>query len=293
MNIYRFDQIKGALYGVAIGDALGGPLEFMSAAEINKKHGIVKDMIGGGWLNLKPGETTDDTAMTLAVAQGIVENVDNPVPAIGKRFINWYKSGPKDIGITCGQAIRAAMQIDDTEPNKEIWMQAGLQVKRISNGKNAGNGAVMRTIYPALYYPDIFQAINIAVDIGNMTHNNETSAYWIERYIRYIHGFITGNKNLVVGIEYIPESPSGYVVDTMYYAIKSYYKKDNFEDSLIWAVNKGGDADTIGAIAGGMLGAVYGYSSIPARWINALDPIIKTELDNLAMLAEKRWKEYF
>ena len=64
------NKIGGALFGVAVGDALGAPLEFMNAKEIQHKHGTVKEMIGGGWLNVKPGEVTDDTQMTIAAALG-------------------------------------------------------------------------------------------------------------------------------------------------------------------------------------------------------------------------------
>ena len=99
------NHIAGALYGVAVGDALGGPLEFMTAEQIKKTHGRVTTMIGGGWLNLRPGETTDDTAMTLAVAEGIIANPEDPTEEIGRRFLAWADSGPKDIGGTCAAAI--------------------------------------------------------------------------------------------------------------------------------------------------------------------------------------------
>ena len=102
------DKIAGTLYGVVTGDALGAPLEFMNKEEISRKHGRVTEMIGGGWLNVVPGEVTDDTQMTLAVAEGIREEPDNPIQAIGKRFIAWAKSGPKDIGGTCSMSIRWA-----------------------------------------------------------------------------------------------------------------------------------------------------------------------------------------
>ncbi len=99
------DKIAGALYGVAVGDALGGPLEFMTAEQIAQRHGLVTEMIGGGWLSLRPGETTDDTAMTMAVAEGIMEAPESPIPSIGARFIRWANSGPKDIGGTCRASI--------------------------------------------------------------------------------------------------------------------------------------------------------------------------------------------
>jgi ADP-ribosylglycohydrolase len=71
------DKFRGALYGVAIGDALGGTTEFMTASEIQQKYGRVTDIIGGGYWNLEPGETTDDTAMTMAVARGILKDPDH------------------------------------------------------------------------------------------------------------------------------------------------------------------------------------------------------------------------
>ena len=94
------DKVKGALFGVAVGDALGAPVEFMTADEITSKHGQVRDMIGGGRWNIRPGDTTDDTAMTLAVAEGIVELPQNPVEAIGAHFIKWMESGANGSGRT-------------------------------------------------------------------------------------------------------------------------------------------------------------------------------------------------
>lgn len=113
------DRIRGALYGVAIGDAMGGPLEFLDANEIKMRYGQVREMIGGGWLNLKPGEVTDDTQMTLCVAEGILENPSDPVQTIGRRFIEWYDSKPKDIGNTCALAIRKVKLLPNTK--KAAW----------------------------------------------------------------------------------------------------------------------------------------------------------------------------
>jgi ADP-ribosylglycohydrolase len=70
----RYERMLGGLFGVACGDALGGTLEFMSKDEINRKYGYLKEIIGGGCWDLKPGEVTDDTMMTIAVAEGILDN---------------------------------------------------------------------------------------------------------------------------------------------------------------------------------------------------------------------------
>lgn len=147
------DHIAGALYGVAIGDALGAPLEFMSAKQIARKHGHVTEMIGGGWLDVRPGETTDDTAMTLAVAEGIMESPDDPIPAIGERFIRWAESGPKDIGGTCHRAIWKAATGGHKRPSAFQWENAGKETAVVNKGRSAGNGALMRAVYPRPLLP--------------------------------------------------------------------------------------------------------------------------------------------
>ena len=91
----RIDSgIKGGLYGVAVGDALGGTTEFMSAGDIRAQYGYLQDIIGGGVWGLAPGEVTDDTMMTLCVAEGILQNPADPEEPIGRLFLEWYQSRP-------------------------------------------------------------------------------------------------------------------------------------------------------------------------------------------------------
>lgn len=292
-NLY--DKIKGALYGVAIGDALGAPLEFMDANSINARYGMVTEMIGGGWLNVKPGEITDDTQMTIAVAKGIIENPDDPVPAIGKHFINWLCGGPKDVGSTCSHSIRYAMAnetgIGQTIP-KEIWLQASRKAHLALGGRTAGNGALMRTIYPALYYKPGKQQMKATREIAMMTHWDEQSTKACLQYVQEVWLLVNGYDG-PVGIynERETRKPTGYVVDSYFVASEAMEKTDNFEAALVWAVNQGGDADTIGAITGGLAGAKYGYNSIPSRWLDALDPEIRKQLDYLTDMAMKEREE--
>ena len=67
------------------------------------------------------------------------------------------------------------------------------------------------------------------------------------------------------------DNPSGYIVDTIQAVFQSFFATENFEDCLTDVVNRGGDADTTGAIAGMLAGACYGMDSIPRRWLKALD----------------------
>lgn len=278
----KLSRYEGAILGVAIGDALGAPLEFMTGEEISKKYGTVRDMIGGGWLSVLPGEVTDDTQMTMAVADGILANPDNPFPEIGKRFIDWYDTNPKDIGNTCRAAIFRAKTAKADEAVK--WWDIANRINTETNGNTAGNGGLMRTIYPAMYYGK--NAGKIARNIGAMTHSHPESDLAIFNYTTVISEILEAPEEIDIGwakerIEYRMKAvrdrlegkdpkPSGYVIDSAVCAMNAIRDTSNFEDALIYAVNLGGDADTIGAITGGLAGAIYGIKEIPLRWLNRL-----------------------
>jgi len=99
------DKIEDGLFGLAVGDALGGTTEFMSEHEIKERYGRIHEIIGGGCRNLKPGETTDGRDMTICVLKGILANPQNPIEKIGKEFLRWWESDAKDIGVTVQTAF--------------------------------------------------------------------------------------------------------------------------------------------------------------------------------------------
>jgi len=304
------DIIAGALYGVAIGDALGAPLEFMSTDEITQKHGYVTEMIGGGWLSVAPGETTDDTAMTLAVAEGILENRDDPIAAVGERFIKWAQSGPKDIGTTCSQSIHQAAVAGRTNrtdcPSDEQWFTASKDTAKANGNRSGGNGALMRTIYPGLYYSDKLMAVETATAIAQMTHWNKESNEACELYTEMIYLLTSEDvcnseieikikiSDILAGTKYDLDclintlhelKPTGYVVDSMKCALAAFWTTETFEEAVETAANMGGDADTIAAITGGLAGACYGFDAIPGRWVNTLSLETRKQLDNIAAAA--------
>lgn len=293
-NFAIFDKIRGALYGVAVGDALGGPLEFMSAEGIEKTHGRVTEMIGGGWLHLTPGEVTDDTQMTLDVARGIVKNPEDPVPAIGQNFINWFKTMPKDVGSTCATAIQIA--IANKATSTRDWLECSAMTHRNLGGKSAGNGALMRTIYPALYYANPNKMARAVNDIARMTHLSQASADICLDYCDAVRDVIFG-KNPLAAIRatyYEPGvAPTGYVVNTWSNAIECIINTESFEEAIVEAVNRGGDADTVAAITGGLAGAYYGFENIPERWVIRLDLKLQQELDKLAEIACKANHDFY
>lgn len=282
------DVARGALYGVAVADALGATLEFMSAAEIARRYGTLRDIVGGGWLALRPGQVTDDTEMTLAVAEGIAEQPDAPVEAVGRRFIEWLDTQPRDVGRTCAVALKYA--------RRRGWADAARFAHDDLGGRSAGNGSLMRSAYPGLWYADRAQALRVAVELSRMTHYDPLASEACELYTAAIWDMARGGvparqalKAAFGGTRYQAAlagqarlDPTGFVVDTLNCALDAVARTSSLEDAIVRAVNLGGDADTVGAVAGGLAGAMYGYDSIPTRWREALDVRIRARLDAAA-----------
>jgi ADP-ribosyl-[dinitrogen reductase] hydrolase len=295
-------RIAGALFGVAVGDALGGPVEFMGPEQIAAKYGRLDRMVGGGWLSLVPGEITDDTQMTLCVAEGIVEVPDAPVEAVGRRFIEWANAGPKDVGAACAHSIHNAQRIGGVSPNAEQWEEAAKATQGSQGRPVEGNGALMRTVYPGLYYQQ-HRAEYVAMKIAQMTHAGHRSTEACILYSRMIN-LLTASESpaddaeamrniltnecsavseywdVIIDGEIKPAS-GGWVVDAMRIAVGSVATTDSFREAVVTAVNLGGDADTNAAITGGLAGAWYGYDAIPAEWIAALAPDVREKLIRL------------
>ncbi len=140
------DRYHGVLLGLACGDALGGPVEFKSRDEVAELHpGGLRDFVGGGWLSLDPGEITDDTQMTLAIARSLAETGTLDMNDIARRFLDWYESDPKDIGLTTRAALVALKK-------GVSWEESGKRVSGYASGNAAGNGAVMRCAPVALRF---------------------------------------------------------------------------------------------------------------------------------------------
>jgi ADP-ribosyl-[dinitrogen reductase] hydrolase len=130
------DRARGGLLGLAVGDALGGPLEFRSAEQIVDRHGgPVSDMIGGGWLSLRPGQVTDDTDMACALARSLVERGGYESEAALANYVRWLKTEPPDIGITIRAVLeKVAAGVDVADAARQVHEQSG--------GRSAGNGSL-------------------------------------------------------------------------------------------------------------------------------------------------------
>lgn len=255
-------RVKGALYGFAIGDAMGATTEFLTSGQIRNRYEIVDNIIGGGWLNLEPGQVTDDTQMTLCVSNAIKVSATS-FGFEGKvidNFVKWYQSNPLDVGGQCSKAILSLMN--------------GIKLPKDESA--LGNGSLMRALPCALIDNLEWNYLQ-----SRLTHNASLVDMCIETYHRDIVRLIKSPMRSIVSWTGELLEPTGHVFHTLNNAI--YWSGHcNTEDAIVKAVNNGGDADTIAAITGSLSGARYGFESIPKRWIEQLDIQVKNELDNFA-----------
>lgn len=255
------DRIKGALYGFAIGDAMGATTEFMTSGQVRNKYEQVTDIIGGGWLNLEPGQVTDDTQMSICVMDAIMDSCEIASQFygnVGNNFVKWYKSNPPDVGGQCSKGIVA-------------WMEH----KQVVDSTD-GNGSLMRALPCALIRRKVWNQMQ-----GAITHPTQLCHDAIELYHKTIVSLVYDDTFRFMPYAEEKVKPTGYVVDTLTNALY-WAKAYQFEDIILGAVNDGGDADTIAAIAGSIGGAKFGYRSIPTRWIEQLDTKVKNKLDKFA-----------
>jgi ADP-ribosyl-[dinitrogen reductase] hydrolase len=266
--------IRGGIFGLACGDALGAPVEFMTRDSIIQLYsGPLTEMVGG-WLNTNPGGITDDTEMMLCVAHGLIENPLSPRDAVGQRFMDWYHSSPMDIGNDTAAALLIYDQFQD-------WDRAGRPAA-------TGNGCLMRTLPISFAYVGSAEILAKSILIAEMTHKSAIAAKCCAYYNFFVSRLLDSDRrkpsglsnsaiNLQVDEDSLSLKPTGHVFNTLYNALWAFLRTDTFEDAVVSAVNLGGDADTNGAVAGGIAGTYYGFDAIPKRWLAVLKRKVELE----------------
>jgi len=276
---WLIERAMGAYLGLAVGDALGATVEFMLPREIQVQYGVHDRLRGGGWLRLRPGQVTDDTTMALALGDAILAAGEVDAMAAARAFDAWLRSKPVDVGNTVRRGI--------------LHFRATGQPWVAEQPLAAGNGACMRTLPVALATLGRDEAtVRRACRAQTwVTHRNPLSDAATECVVLLVQAALAGasSRELLLGpvqalLKAHPEfrsrgrrreNPSGYIVETLQAVFQALFDTDNFQDCLIDVVNRGGDADTTGAIIGMIAGALYGVSAIPQSWQRTLDQHIR------------------
>lgn len=283
------DRFRGCLTGLAVGDALGTTLEFLSPGAFEP----IDDMVGGGPFHLKPGQWTDDTSLALCLAESLLHCQGfDPIDQL-ERYVRWWRQGHWSSTGHCfdiGNATRKSLH--RFEVTRQPWC---------TDPNAAGNGSLMRLAPVPMYYAaDPRTAMERAGESSGTTHG-ATAAI---DSCRYFGGLIAGalqgaSKEELLSPRYCPVSGywehrplteevdeiaqgsfktrnppkitgSGYVVRTLEAALWALHLTDSFRDGCLRVVNLGDDADTTGAVFGQLAGALYGAAAIPSKWMQQL-----------------------
>lgn len=269
----------GAYLGLAVGDALGATVEFLTRSEIRATYGVHREIRGGGWLALPAGAVTDDTEMSLALGAAIIREGRFELSTIAEAFVAWLRTNPPDCGNTCRRGIQRYLQDGSfAGPMRE---------------DDGGNGAVMRNlpvVLCSLGDDTLFTERTLAQ--CHFTHHHPLSDAAALCLGRMTSALIQGESfetAMEFAAQLVAAQPlfgfhgyhgpaTAYVVDTVCTVLRHVSEAESFEDAVVNTVNCGDDADTTGALTGMLAGARYGVQGIPRRWLAALMPDVRGQV---------------
>jgi ADP-ribosyl-[dinitrogen reductase] hydrolase len=277
-------RFRGALVGLACGDAVGTTVEFRARGTFDP----VEDMVGGGTFGLRPGEWTDDTSMALCLARSLVETGRFDPRDQADRYVRWWREGYLSSNGRCfdiGTATRAALG---------RYRETGEPFSGSTDPTTSGNGSLMRLApVPMFFAPDASRAIHFSAESSRTTHGSVESVDACRLFGAMLARALAGadrdaildagddlagaERPLAPAIAAIARGAyrakreheirgSGYVVASLEAALWSFATTTSFRAAVLRATNLGEDADTTAAICGQLAGAFYGEAEIPAQW---------------------------
>ena len=277
------DRALGAFWGLAVGDAMGAPVEFLTPGTFPKVTGYQPSPRFG----LDPGAWTDDTIMAVCMAESIIAEGGYDSFAVMQDYVDWMVRGHNSPNGTCFDiGIQTAKALRQFRANPAI----------AESTQSAGNGTIMR-LAPAVIAsqdspPD--EAARLFEISARDTHNSDLAAEATVLFGMILRNLMEGTsfrESLVLAAEtterHLKErglpsqlvaetvyafddeaaNNSGFVIPSLGTAIWAVRSTDTFEDAVLTAVNLGDDADTVAAITGQMAGALYGAGAIPEEWV--------------------------
>ena len=305
MDITIKERFTGCLLGLAVGDALGAPVEFRKRGSFEP----VSCMRAGGKFRLEAGTWTDDTAMALCLADSFIEKgLFDPSDQMA-RYLRWYMEGYRSctgVAIGVGGTIQNAIIRFSCNPEGDPFIG-------LSGNLAQGNGSLMRLApVPLMYFGDLESTIFFSGESSRTTHGSKVCIDACRYLSALIHEALSGkSKAELKDFEIDDVAPeikdvvarskthcdeneiesSGYVLHTLMAALWGFWSTDSYQEGLLKVVNLGDDADTVGAVYGQLAGAYYGVGGIPEDWLDVLkkgDEVEAVALGLLGLVGRER-----
>ena len=308
------ERAKSMLFGVAIGDALGVPVEFKSRAYLRENP--VGDMIGYGSHKVPVGTFSDDSSLTFCLAEALTQDFD--LNTIGQNFLRWCND---NYWTATGEVFDIGNATQDAMCQLEKGVNPELAGGTASNSN--GNGSLMR-ILPLVFYlldKESHERFEITKLVSSITHAHIRSVIACYYYLEFARQLLDGKDKFKIyndlkqeisddllffadipseialfdrllkgNIHELPEEKilsTGYVLYTLEASIWCLLTTENYRDAVLKAINLGDDTDTTGAVTGGLAGLLYGYDKIPTNWVAQI-----ARRDDIEDLAERLSKVF-
>lgn len=270
------DKVKGMLWGLIVGDALGSPIQFTD----KDNHPWITEMEYCPVFNVPAGFWTDDGSMAMCIMDSFVRKSGYDIKDVAATFVKWLKEGYlssiEGRSFDIGNATFASLS---------KFSETGSLV----NGEESsqGNGSLMR-LSPSYIIARALNRAEIVREVSDVTHASNRVRETCDVLALILDLHMAGGRSCYgpgaeTPREKVPNS--GWCVDSLNAAMWAFNTTKTFEEGMIAAVNLGGDSDSIGAIYGQIAGAYYGFDAIPERWVKAVktcedvDALIEKFLD--------------
>ncbi len=300
------ERVVGSCLGLALGDALGAPFEFLRGVNVPDPVPAFER----SWLDQPPGSTTDDTAMARNLMRSLAERGGFDPEDLMRRHLEWFRSDPPDVGTLTGRVLRRAERGEDAATvARDVWEQRGPEV-------SAGNGSVMYCAPLGLAYAARPEALpELAPALSALTHFDGRCGTAVLAVTMCVAALARGERvedaaraalsavsereggeeleflvEAVGGSRAIDGPDQGFCLFTAGVAFQALLRGGDVETELRRVVSLGGDTDTNAAVAGALLGARDGADALPAHWLDRLieADTIRAEALALVPLARAR-----
>jgi ADP-ribosyl-[dinitrogen reductase] hydrolase len=299
------ERVVGGCLGLALGDALGAPFEFLRGRNVPNPIPALELP----WLDQPPGSTTDDTAMARNLMRSLVARGGFDPADVVERHLEWFRTDPPDVGTLTGRVLRRVDAGEDAaSAARAIWEERGPEV-------SAGNGSVMYCAPLGIAYAGrADELFALAPTLSGLTHHDErckTAVLAITLTVAALVRGVGAEEAARAAVDAVLEREGGeeleFLVDaagskrqidgpdqgfclfTAGISIQALLRDGSFESELRRVVSLGGDADTNAAVAGALLGARGGVGGLPPVWLDRLRDrdAIAREAEELVALARR------